>query len=131
MMMSRFYSNENFPLDLVEALRNLGDDLLTSSEAGQSNQGIPDLEVLAYATAQNRSVITLNRDDFLALHRSGINHNGIVICKEDRDYLGQAQALHIYLETQGAELENRLIRVLKQNQPKSSQQIFRVREYMR
>lgn len=73
MMMSRFYSNENFPLDLVEALRNFGDDLLTSSEAGQANQGIPDLEVLAYATAQNRSVITLNRDDFLALHRSGIN----------------------------------------------------------
>ncbi len=32
------------------------------------------------------------------LHRSGIPHNGIIICKTDRDYLGQAQTLHAYLQ---------------------------------
>ena len=127
--MIQFYSNENLPLDLVKALRNLGYNVLTSYEAGQANQGIPDDEVLAYATAQNRSIITLNRDEFLAMHRIGVNHSGIIICKDDRDYFGQAETLHTYLERKIEDLENRLIRVQKQNRPKSSQQIFIVREY--
>ncbi|MFM7755098.1 MAG: DUF5615 family PIN-like protein, partial [Cyanobium sp.] len=64
-------------------------DVLTSLEAGNANQGIPDNEVLAYATSENRILITLNREDFIKLHRSGIDHAGIIICKDDRDYLGQ------------------------------------------
>lgn len=54
---------------------------MTSYQSGQANQGIPDDEVLAYATANQRSVVTFNRDDFVALHRSGIDYAGIVICK--------------------------------------------------
>ena len=95
--MVKFYSNENFPLDIVRELRQLGYDVLTSYDAGQANQGIPDDEVLAFAIQQERAVITLNRDDFIELHRSGIPHQGIIICKTDRDYSGQAQALHSYL----------------------------------
>jgi len=75
----------------------LGYDVLTSYDAGQANQGIPDDEVLAFAIQHERAVITLNRDDFIELHRSGIPHQGIIICKTDRDYSGQAQALHSYL----------------------------------
>ncbi len=129
--MARFYANENLPMAIVEALRSLGHDVLTSYEAGQANQGIPDDEVLVYAMAENRSVVTLNRDDFLKLHRCGIEHSGIIICKDDRDYAGQAQTLHAYLETQVNPLQNRLIRVQRQNQPKSSQPLFIVREYSR
>lgn len=129
--MVRFYSNENLPLALVEALRQLNYDILTSLEAGNANQGILDNEVLADGIALNRTIITLNRDDFIALHRSGINHSGIIICKDDRDYLGQAQALHGYLATQEKNLENCLIRVQKQNQPKSVKQFFVIREYAR
>ena len=131
MAMARFYSNENLPMAIVETLRSLGHDVLTSYGAGKANQGIPDDGVLAYAIAENRSVITLNRDDFLKLHRSGINHSGIVICKDDRDYAGQAQVLHDYLDTQVHPLQNRLIRLQRQNQPKSSYKIFIVREYSR
>ncbi|MBD2261194.1 DUF5615 family PIN-like protein [Pseudanabaena sp. FACHB-2040] len=127
--MARFYSNENLPMDLVEVLRQLNHDVLTSYEAGQANQGIPDKAVLAFATAENRSVITLNRQDFIDLHRSGINHGGIVICKDDRDYQGQAQTLHIYVETAGQSLFDRLIRIQKQNQPRSKAQAFVVKEY--
>jgi hypothetical protein len=43
MKMSRFYSNENLPLEIVKSLRKFGHDVLTSVEAGQANQGIPDL----------------------------------------------------------------------------------------
>lgn len=129
--MARFYSNENLPIDLVVALRQLNHDVLTSYESGQANQNIPDHEVLTFATADHRCVITLNRQDFIALHRSGVVHVGIVICREDRDYFGQAQALHRYLETSDQDLRNRLIRVQKQNQPKSKAQVFVVRDYTR
>ncbi|WP_170944001.1 DUF5615 family PIN-like protein [Leptolyngbya sp. BC1307] len=98
--MVAFYSNENFPIDMVAILRELGHDVLTSYEATQANQGIPDESVLAYATQSNRVVITLNREDFIQLHRSKKPHNGIVICKDDRDYSGQIAALHASIQTQ-------------------------------
>ncbi|MEH2302705.1 MAG: DUF5615 family PIN-like protein [Nostoc sp.] len=44
---------------------------MTSYEAGQANQGIPDEDVLTFATQNERAVITLNRDDFITLHSSG------------------------------------------------------------
>lgn len=128
MGMTDLYSNENFPLDMVLALRGLGYSVLTSYDAGQANQGIPDDQVLAFAQQQNRTVITLNRDDFLKLHRSGIQHSGIIICKDDRDYTGQVQSLHRYLQSAG-DLANRCIRVKKQNQPKSSTPVFVIQEY--
>ena len=132
--MVKFYSNENFPMDIVRELRTLGYDFLTSYDAGQANQGIPDEDVLTFAIEQERVVITLNRDDFIALHRSGIPHSGIIICKTDRDYVGQAQTLHAYLQEELSKnpvttFGNRLIRVKKQNQPKSSRQVFVIQEY--
>jgi predicted nuclease of predicted toxin-antitoxin system len=129
--MARLYSNENLAIDLVAELRKFNHDILSSYDAGQANQGIPDDEVLDYAKQNDRSVITFNRDDFVALHRSGVSHAGIIICKDDRDYIGQAQAIHDYLETQVDRLQNRLIRVQRQNQPKSSQKLFVIREYFR
>ncbi|MFN6527051.1 DUF5615 family PIN-like protein [Nostoc sp. ChiSLP03a] len=138
MMTVKLYSNENFPMDIVRELRQLGYDVLTSYEAGQANQGIPDEEVLIFATHNQRIVITLNRDDFIALHNSGIAHNGIIICETHRDYLGQTQTLHAYLQDIKSQslawaiaLQNRLIRVKKQNQPKSSRQVFIIQEYSR
>lgn len=72
--MARFYSNENFAIDFVLILRSLGHEVLTSYEAGQANQRIPDNEVLVFATEERRIVITFNRDDFVSLHRSGMTH---------------------------------------------------------
>jgi uncharacterized protein with PIN domain len=123
-------------MDIVRELRRLGYDVLTSYDAGQANQGIPDEDVLAFASQQDRVVITLNREDFIALHHSAIPHNGIIICKTDRDYIGQAQTLHAYLQEElnknpVATFGNRLIRVKKQNQPKSSRQVFVIQEYTR
>jgi predicted nuclease of predicted toxin-antitoxin system len=129
--MASLYSNENLSIDLVERIREFGYDVLTSYQAGQANQGIPDDKVLAYATANQRSVITFNRDDFVALHRSSIDHAGVIVCKDDRDYLQQAQALHAFLATQTDSLQNCLVRVLRQNQPGSSQKLFVVKEYLR
>lgn len=113
---------------MVLALRELGYNVLTSYEVGQANRGIPDNKVLDFAHHQGYIVITLNRDDFLKLHRSGVQHSGIIICKEDRDYAGQVQALNHYLKSQ-KDLTNCLIRVKKKNQPKSKNPVFVVQEY--
>ena len=59
--MARLYSNENFPLPVVEELRRLGHDVLTVLEAGKAEQAISDEEVLALATQLGRAVLTLNR----------------------------------------------------------------------
>ena len=69
MMIARLYSNENFPLDIVNKLRYLGHDVLTSYDAEQANQGIPDDDVLRFAHRQERVMITLNRKDFIELHK--------------------------------------------------------------
>lgn len=129
-MMFRFYANENLTFELVELLRQQGYDVLTSLEAGNANQRIPDDQVLRTATADNRAVLTFNRDDFLRLHRSGVNHSGIIICKDDSDLSGLSQALHDYLMAQEI-LQNRLLRVLKKNQRGLSSPVFTVQEYFR
>jgi hypothetical protein len=126
--MFKFYANENLSLMLVNELRKLSYDILTSYEAGNANQKIPDEQVLTESIKNNRCVLTFNRDDFVKLHHSGIQHSGIIVCKDDRDYQGQASTLAQYLNNQ-TKLSNRLIRILKQNQKGSNQPIFVVREY--
>ena len=83
-MAARLYSNENFHRLEVEALRELGHDVLTSLEAGRSNRRIPDDEVLQFATSEGRAVLTFNRLHFIRLHRSiDGRHEGVVVCSED------------------------------------------------
>ena len=127
--MIRFYSNENFHKDFVEYLRKLGNDVITSFESGNANKNISDEDVMKFAIAENRAVITMNRQDFLTLHKTLQNHEGIVICKEDIDDAGQAQALQDYLSKNGInKLTNRCLQVKKKNQPKSNKKIFIVEE---
>ena len=128
--MLKFYSNENFPIEMVNLLRGRGYDVLTSYEAGQANQKIPDDEVLMYATKAGRIVITENRQDFINLHFTTSNHAGIVICKADRDYAGKVQVLHDFFTQDKQPMDNRLLRVMKQNL-KGSPQTFILQEYLK
>jgi predicted nuclease of predicted toxin-antitoxin system len=120
----KFYADENFHIDFVRQLQQFGYDVLTCFECGKANQSIPDSEVLAFAISENRVLLTMNRDDFWELHQQ-INHCGIVICKEDKDDLGQAIVLHEYLISKKLpDLFNICLRIKKQNSPKSNLQIF-------
>ncbi|WP_437500003.1 DUF5615 family PIN-like protein [Sorangium sp. So ce1099] len=92
--MASFYANENFPRQVVEGLRALGHDVLTTQEAGNAGQAIPDEMVLEFAARSGRAVITLNRRDFIRLHRQRADHAGIVVCAEDPDTEGQAARVH-------------------------------------
>lgn len=108
--MARLYANENFPLPVVEQLRSLGHDVLTIQEAGQSGQALPDPAVLAFAHAEGRILLTLNRRHFVRLHLEGAEHSGIMACSFDPDFSGQAQRVHQVIE-QESELAGELVRV--------------------
>lgn len=84
--MVRLYADEQFPFPVVQRLRLLGYDILTVQEAGRANQRIPDDQVLSFATACERAVITQNRRDFVKLHQQYPNHSGIVVCSKNLDW---------------------------------------------
>jgi hypothetical protein len=86
--MARLYANENFPLPVVEELRRLGHDVVTIQETGKAGAQTPDVEVLAFAVANQRAVLTLNRKHFLQLHRKSHDHEGIIACTMDADFHG-------------------------------------------
>lgn len=108
--MARLYANENFPRQGVIALRAMGHDVLTTVEAGQANQELPDAEVLTYATRDHRVVLTLNRRDFIRLHREQPQHAGIIVCAQDPDVIGQAGHIHEALLA-ADDLTGQLVRV--------------------
>jgi len=96
---------------VVEELRRLGHDVLTSFEAGKANASVPDEDVLAFAVGEGRILVTLNRRHFVQLHqRRSAGHAGIVVCSYDPDFAGLARRIHAEL---GARVDwsNQLVRV--------------------
>lgn len=113
----QFYANENFPRQVVEALRALGHDVLTSLDAGRANQRVPDDEVLKFAVEKGRVLLTINRKDFVKLHNARPaterTHAGIVVCTQDIDHAGQAGRIVTALEA----VESSAGRLLRVNRP--------------
>jgi predicted nuclease of predicted toxin-antitoxin system len=112
--MARLYANENFPVEVVEGLRSLGHDVLTTHEAGRSNLGIEDDAVLRFAIETGRCVVTVNRKDFKRLHRAVPTHPGIIVCTENRDYAAFAVKIDEAIRAAGP-LADQLIRVVRGN----------------
>jgi len=59
--MARFYTNENIPLQVVVELRRLGHNVVSSLDVGMANSAVPDADVLAFAVANGRILLTHNR----------------------------------------------------------------------
>jgi len=129
-MSFKFYADENLPYDLVQELKRMGYDVLRAYDVGNANKWIPDDQVLATATNLARTVLTCNRRDFLILHRSGINHEGIILFKDPENFVAVGQFLHEYFITQ-SRLVNRLLRVLRQNQRGIKEPKLMIKEYLR
>ena len=108
--MARIYANENFPLEVVRALRRFGHDVLTFAEAGNAGLALPDEQVLAFAAQDERAVLTLNRWDFVRLHRLEPEHAGIIVCTLDQDADGQAERINSEINAAG-DLKGKLVRV--------------------
>jgi len=107
---ARLYSNENFPLPVVEELRRLGHDVLTTREAGNAGIAFPDDKVLAFAVDQQRAVVTLNRKHFVRLHGAVPDHSGIIVCSFDPKFVELAHRIHVALQSDET-IFGKLIRV--------------------
>jgi hypothetical protein len=99
---ARFYANENFPLPAAEALRLLGHDVVTSLEAGNAGQAIPDEVVLEFAHNHGCMLLTLNRRHFIRLHQQGCRHLGIVVCSLDLNFAALAERIHAAIQAESS-----------------------------
>ena len=108
--MARLYANENFPFPVVEELRKLGHDVLTIQETGKADRAQSDEEVLVFAHAENRIVLTLNRVHFIHLHNKNPNHRGIITCTFDLNFPALAQRIHSALKNR-SNLSGQLLRI--------------------
>jgi hypothetical protein len=112
--MAKLFADEDFPFPVVEQLRQLGHDVLTTLEAGRSNQGIADADQLAFATSVGRAILTRNRRHFNPLHRRNANHAGIISITDDPDFDGQATRIDDALTATSA-LAGQHVRVNRPN----------------
>jgi hypothetical protein len=110
--LARLYADENFPHPTVDALRRLGHDVRTAAEAGQAGLGIPDEEVLVFAHADVRALLTHNRKHFRNLHKAGKPHSGMVLCTEDADFDSLAARVDQAL-SQAVNLTGHVIRITR------------------
>jgi hypothetical protein len=110
--MARLYTDENFDYPAVQELRQLGHDVLTAHEAGQSGQRIADAAVLAFATAQSRALLTFNRRHFIRLHRHSASHSGIIVCTRDDDSAALSRRIHLALAN-FVSLDGKLVRITR------------------
>ena len=110
--MANFYADEQFPYVAIARLRALGHDVLTVQEAGKGNQGIPDDEVLQFATLLERAVLTLNRRDFVKLHRQDSHHAGIITCTDDPDKNVLGERIHLAIQSE-TNFNQQLLRIVR------------------
>lgn len=113
--MARLYANENFFLPVVEELRRLGHDVLTTPESGLAGQRMPDEKILSFAVYDNRILLTFNRWHFVRLHNEEPNHCGIIVCSVDTDFLALAKRIHEAIQSK-SKINGELIRI---NRPES------------
>jgi hypothetical protein len=110
--MTRLLADEDFPRTTANELRRLGHDVLSMREIGRAGLGTPDEVVLGLAKLDQRAVLTINRWDFIRLHRTEPDHAGIVACTFDEDFVGLAARIDAALAEAGA-MYGRLIRVIR------------------
>jgi Domain of unknown function (DUF5615) len=114
--MAAFYSDEDIPASLANALSVLGHSIRSAEADGRPNRGIDDADVLARATALGRAVLTFNRWDYHRLHTTDPHHAGIVTCTDDPDRTALAQRID-HAVRQVARLDGCLVKVIQPNRP--------------
>lgn len=92
----RFYLDENIQSAVALGLRIRGIDVLTAQEAGL--RGASDQEHLAFATANERVLVTYDTD-FLVIDASGQEHTGIAWCHSTKYSLGALILALVYVHS--------------------------------
>ena len=80
----RLYLDPHIKLQLADDLRAAGYDVLTSQQAGMA--AAADEEQLAFATREDRAILTFNIRDFAPLHHewstAARTHGGIIVSQQ-------------------------------------------------
>jgi hypothetical protein len=108
--MARIYSNENFPFPVVEILRSLGHDVLTTLDSGLADKRTSDDDIIAFAVRERRAVLTHNRWCFVKCHARNPAHCGIVVCSLDNNFRALAVRIDEALK-EHAEMNGLLLRI--------------------
>src|SRR5262249_24893093 len=82
----RFYADQHYPAPVTTGLIRRGVDMLTAQDANHCAARAP--HQLAFATGLGRVLLTFD-SDFLAIHRSGVSHAGIVWCPATKYSIGE------------------------------------------
>ena len=81
----RYYLDQNIHGAVATGLRRHGIDVVTAQEANRC--GLPDTDQLAFATAEDRVLVT-HDVDYLTLAATGVTHAGIAWCKHTKYTVG-------------------------------------------
>ena len=95
-----FYTDEHISGAVINGLRRLGADVLSTPEAGML--GATDDRHLALASDLGRVLVTQDRD-FLRLNRQGFPHTGIVYADEGTSISRMIRGLRRVYETKTPE----------------------------
>ena len=76
-------------------------------------RSVPDDAVFVYAIAEQRIIITVNRKDFVRLHRENPEHFGIIVCTENPNIEVFAQCIDKILTENQGNCAGKLLRVYK------------------
>jgi len=110
-LFARVYLDEDVDVLVAELLRARGFSALTTQEAERTGQ--PDRDQLSYAVAHERALLTHNRTDFEALHRTYLeanqSHYGIVFANRRPPRQLTKRLLHLLNELTAEELENQIL----------------------
>jgi predicted nuclease of predicted toxin-antitoxin system len=102
----KLLANENVPLPSVTILRTAGFDVLSITE---TSPGIEDTEVLGLATAEQRVIVTFDRDYGELIYRLGLKPpSGVIYLRyQPRNPLEPAEQLLILLRSPDLIFEGR------------------------
>lgn len=103
-MPTRLLTDEQMDVAVVNELRRHGHDVVTVRQlcSDKYGDGFPDESVLLQALAEKRVVITDNRSDFRALHKTMPWHSGIVLCRVYDDAVKKAERISEVLRRRSA-----------------------------
>lgn len=110
--MARLFADLNIRVQLVQELRRLGHVVIVPGDNAPVLDRVPDHQVLATATDFAAVMLTYDRWDFVALHRAGLPHTGIIVCSTDMDDESLARRIGAALEAHQP-LDGKLVRISK------------------
>jgi len=104
------YLDEHIQISLAEALRTRGIDVLTTQEAHHTGQ--EDIRQLAFATQNNRSLLSYNKRHFAKIHSLWISlhrpHGGIILSDQIPIGIVLRRLMKLYFSIDSEQMRSRL-----------------------